>query len=69
MDREKVIKGLECCCTHIVGMNCGRCPYEDDDISYCTSALTYDALALLKEQQQRIEILESLRKIEQTGSD
>ena len=28
-----------------------------------------DALELLKEQKQRIEILESLRKVEQTGSD
>lgn len=56
MDREKVMRGLECCCTHIVGMSCGNCPYEieqreDEGISDCTSVLAYDALAMLKEQE------------------
>ena len=55
-DREKVMRGLECCCTHIVGMSCGNCPYEieqreDEGISDCTSVLAYDALELLKEQE------------------
>ena len=55
-DREKVMRGLECCCTHIVGMSCGNCPYEieqreDEGISDCTSVLAYDALDLLKEQE------------------
>ncbi len=56
------MRGLECCCTHIVGMSCGNCPYEieqrEDEgisgISDCTSALAYDALALLKEQEEII---------------
>ena len=57
MDREKVMRGLECCCTHIVGMSCGNCPYEieqreDDGSSDCTSVLAYDALAMLKEQEE-----------------
>ena len=56
MDREKVIKGLECCCEHIKGMNCDHCPYDEEQIeigqiNQCTSALAYDALALLKEQE------------------
>ena len=49
MDREKVVKGLECCadsCRH-------GCPYADDDD--CESALCADALALLKEQAERIQ--------------
>ena len=55
-DREKVINGLECCCSHIVGMSCGNCPYEieqgeEDGISDCTTVLAYDALALLKEPE------------------
>ena len=71
-DREKVINGLECCCEHIQGMNCDHCPYDEEQIeigqiNQCTSALAYDALALLKEQQERIEMLESLRRIEQEG--
>ena len=50
------MRGLECCCTHIVGMSCGNCPYEieqreDEGISDCTSELAYDALALLEEQE------------------
>lgn len=56
LDREKVMRGLECCSTHIVGMSCGNCPYEieqreDEGISDCTSVLAYDALALLQEQE------------------
>lgn len=55
-DREKVIKGLECCCEHIKGMNCDHCPYDEEQteigqINQCTSALAYDALELLKEQE------------------
>ena len=57
-DREKVIKGLKCCCEHIEGMNCDHCPYDEEQteigqINQCTSALAYDALALLKEQDER----------------
>lgn len=74
MDREKVIKGLERClicdisviaseesqnayreCEYTVGLYCGQ------------KKLLRDALALLKEQHERIETLESLRKIEQEG--
>lgn len=60
MDREKVKKGLECCCEQIEGMNCDHCPYDKEqieigEINQCTSALAYDALALLKEQQEYIE--------------
>ena len=57
-DREKVIRGLECCCTHIVGMSCGNCPYEieqkeEPGIDECTTVLAYDALALLKEHEEQ----------------
>ena len=44
VDREKVIKGLECCA---VGCRSG-CPYSD--IDDCESMLCADALALLKAQ-------------------
>ncbi|MBR3332759.1 MAG: hypothetical protein IKG23_00545 [Clostridia bacterium] len=65
MDREKVAKGLECCCTHIVGMSCGNCPYEieqreDEGISDCTSVLAYDALALINEQKETIQITKNV---------
>ena len=64
LDREKVMRGLECCCTHIVGMSCRNCPYEieqreDEGISDCTSVLAYDALALLKEQEETINELQN----------
>ena len=61
-DREKVIKGLECCCEHIEGMNCDHCPYDEEQteigqINQCTSALSYDALELLKEQSNTMNKL------------
>jgi len=49
MDREKVIKGLNYC-THTDGAECPNCPYwQDDDCA----ELHADALALLKEQEER----------------
>lgn len=64
IDREKVIKGLEC---HSE-VNCVECPYRDGWRT-CNfgETLLADALALLKEQQERIEVLESLRRIEREG--
>lgn len=44
-DREKVVKGLECCA---VGCRSG-CPYSD--IDDCESMLCADAFALLKAQE------------------
>ena len=70
-DREKVIKGLQ---VHAEG--CGYrshycdatdCPYRYGDESCDIEEMCIDALALLKEQQERIETLESLRRIEQEG--
>ena len=50
MDREKVIKGLECCTAP--GRNCDmRCPYYDED--ECEARLERDALILLKEQETK----------------
>ena len=64
MDREKVIKGFECChvMVHDLGpdkTSCGICPYKDvqtdEQIDLggieCIAALHDDALALLKEQE------------------
>ncbi len=68
-DGEKVIKGLEMC---LADECCNGCPYEencfDPDIDNpWGSFVMRDALVLLKEQQERIETLESLRRIEQEG--
>ena len=56
LDREKVIKGLECC-QHAYPKDCERCAYNDPDCDMveCTSALTSDALALLLDQEQKIK--------------
>lgn len=51
MDREKVIKGLECCA------ECGKCksecPYDgkNDSLYGCTTQLAKDALEVLKAQE------------------
>ena len=62
MDREKVIKWLEHCIS--ADETCEGCPYEG---TTCTTTLNADALAMLKEQQTRIDALESLRRIEMEG--
>ena len=54
MDREKVIKAIETCYT--LGHNCTECPlFPEDD---CNDKLMLDALALLKEQEERIKKFE-----------
>lgn len=54
IDREKVVKGLECCCGG--GMCYHGCPYHEvsQSVEGCTSQLASDALELLKEQQETI---------------
>lgn len=53
-DREKIIKGLECCVT-MSGDECLKCPYEhecwDTNTFYGNSCFAADALALLQEQE------------------
>ena len=51
-DREKVIKGLNCC-AHTDGINCIYCPY-DNTSEDCTALMSMDVLALLKEQDAEI---------------
>ena len=63
VDTEKVMQALENC---EEGGSCDDCPY-DTNTSRCILRLHEDALALLEEQQERIETLESLRRIEQEG--
>ena len=53
LDRANVIKGLECC--SVSEGHCEKCPYETEGyVSECTSALARDAIALLKEQDERL---------------
>ena len=49
LEREKVIKGLNCCC-RTNGSNCAKCPYNITN-SDCTALMSMDVLALLKEQE------------------
>ena len=49
MDREKIIKGLECHADRTnMSCNIAKCPYYELD--FCGVRLSQDALALLKEQ-------------------
>ena len=71
LNSEQIIKALECC----VRGNCcyATCPYSDvggDDITQCTSLMAKDALALIKELLEQIEILESLNRVnDNVGED
>lgn len=61
-DRDKVIKGLECCCSD--GCYDPVCPYNDPEESGCAgcvSKLAADALALLREQEPRVMTLEEVK--------
>lgn len=56
-DREKVIKGLQCC--SVKGMNTcelQECPYYPERYEWnrCTNHLATDAIAMLKEQEPKI---------------
>ena len=52
MDREKVIKGLECCHNKNMLWQHDQCPYHGFDED-CESNLHADAIALLKEQEAK----------------
>lgn len=55
-DREKVMRGLEACACDMRLMQCENCPYHTDK-ARCLTTLMRDALALLKEQEEKIESL------------
>ena len=56
---EKVCKGLECCASGNMCKN--KCPYNDIGCVWtdCVPPLVADALALIRQQQARIEKLEA----------
>ena len=52
MDREKIIKAMEC---HNDCTPCVECPYKG--VQFCSETLEEDALSLIKELTEEIEIL------------
>lgn len=62
-DREKVIRGLECC---LAATKCGMCPYNTEDDLWCgnNNPLLEDALAVLKAQEPRVMTLEEVKAFE-----
>lgn len=53
MDREKVIKGLECMDKQGQnGIPCSECPYDNCEF-VCGYVIVHDALELLKEQEAK----------------
>ena len=52
-DREKVIKGLECCAHEEIG-DCENCPY-NENTPHCDISMMRDAIAMLKEQETSLE--------------
>lgn len=60
---EKVCKGLECCYTDKSPKHCIGCPYNmvDEGCGHDIFALERDALALIRQQQERIKKLEAAR--------
>ena len=66
MDREKVIKGLECCKNKTMLWQHDQCPYHGFDED-CESNLHADALALLNEQDQKIGHWTTKRTLQHDG--
>lgn len=59
-DMEKCIKGLEICVDRVPGKyGCYDCPYEIDG-NNCEINLAKDAIALLKEQEETIQITKNV---------
>lgn len=71
IDREKVIKGLECYRMNPDPEHCEKndCPYNNNDPHYgywcCSNRLLHDAVRLLKEQEPRVMTLEEVREWKQ----
>ena len=73
-DREKVIRGLECCTRYEVGKrlnNCLDCPYVEpigfNQFRCKSQEMKEDAIALLKEQEE--DIIAMSRFLEAHGWD
>lgn len=64
-EREKVIKGLECCQANLLP-RCEECPYANIDEGTCftMNRLHADALALLKAQEPRVMTLEEVKMLD-----
>jgi len=67
LERDKIIKGLECCFkyeTHVAsGLVCEECPYNKNDyFGTCTAVLLREAIELLKEQERQIRFLKNMQK-------
>ena len=64
---EKVVKGLECCVLRDPDdhRRCGECPYNPHAISNepCANGLKFNALALIRQQQERIKALEAWKRV------
>lgn len=71
IDREKVIKSLECCGNHNMNLSCADCEYagygENGDRKGCVSMLTYDAWMLMKEWE-KVSEKDSAKVITTVGS-
>lgn len=59
-DREKVVKGLECCAHEEIG-DCDNCPY-NENTPHCDIAMMRDAIAMLKAIDVTPEEMERLKK-------
>jgi hypothetical protein len=60
LNREKIMKGLECCASYDRDASCGECPYmyaELADNEICSNRMAEDALALIKELTEENERL------------
>ena len=52
LNREQIVKALECC---VDGNSCEECPYDSAVLTVCTTNMARDALALIRELTEEKE--------------
>lgn len=60
LNREQIIKALECCGAYNHGKTCKECPYRQIDLGddeICSNRMSLDALALIKELTLELEAM------------
>lgn len=64
MTLNEICKALECCSTDYTANMCEECPYHHEyEKKPCIEQMCEDAVALIKKQQEKIDMLEVIKKL------
>ena len=63
MTLNEICKALECCSTDASLHMCEECPYDMCEDCSCADQVCKDAIELIKKQQEKIDMLEVIKKL------